>query len=232
MRQNLIALGVSTNKITVIANGADIPEPAPRPPAAPSRYIIYFGALQRWQGIDVLLRAMARLADLDDLCLVICASTRARHAKPYRKLAEKLGVAESVLWLFELDESELAPWRANALISIAPLTECSRNLDQGCSPLKILESMASGVPVIASDLPSVREIITDRVEGRLVRADRPSELAMAIRVLLEYPEHIAQLGENARLRVEREFTWDRAGRELAALYRAMPSRLSMQGATS
>lgn len=221
MRDNLFALGTSTARIEVIANGADLTEPSPRPVEAPPRYIIYFGAMQKWQGVDVLLKAFARLADLDDLYLVICASTRARQAKLYRKLTERLGVAERVLWLYQLSEKELAPWRANALISIAPLTECSRNLDQGCCPLKIIESMASGVPVIASDIPSVREIITDGVDGRLVRADRPADLAMAIRVLLEYPEHRTLLGENARRKIARDYTWEKATARLASLYRSI-----------
>ena len=60
---------------------------------------------------------------------------------------------------------ELASWREHALISLAPLRDCSRNSVQGCAPLKILESMAAGVPVIASDLPVVRELISDGVQG-------------------------------------------------------------------
>ncbi|MCI0489057.1 MAG: glycosyltransferase [Blastocatellia bacterium] len=221
IKDNLVRLGAAAEKITVIPNGADIPSASARPADAPSRYIIYFGALQRWQGVDVLLRAFARLADLDDLGLVICSSTHPRLAKAYRKLAEKLGVAERMLWFFRIQEGELAPWRAHALLSVAPLTECSRNLDQGCCPLKILESMASGVPVLASDLPSVREIMTDRVDGRLVRPDRPAELARAIRVLLEYPDYLRVMGEKARLAIEQDFTWTDCAARLTAFYAAV-----------
>ena len=223
IRENLVRLGAAAAKITVIPNGADIPSASVRPADAPSRYIIYFGALQRWQGVDVLLRAFARVADLDDLWLVICSSTHPRLAKAYRKLAEKLGGAERIRWFFRMQERELAPWRAHALLSVAPLTECSRNLDQGCCPLKILESMASGVPVVASDLPSVREIITGQGDGRLVRPDRPAELARAIRVLLEYPDHLRSMGEKARRRIEQNFTWTRCTARLSAFYRSFCS---------
>ncbi len=221
IRENLIAFGAPARKITVIANGAEQADPAPRPACAPARYLIYFGALQRWQGVDVLLRAFGRLADMDDLYLVVCASTHPRYAKPYHKLAEKLEIAHRVLWFFRLSEKELAPWRAHALLSIAPLTECSRNLEQGCSPLKVLESMAAGVPVVASDLPSVREIITDQVDGCLVRPDRPSELARAIRVLLEYPDYLRAMGERARMRIQQDFTWRRATELLIECYRSI-----------
>ena len=139
--------------------------PAPRPDA-PDRYLLYFGALQPWQGVDTALRALARLDD--DLHLVICASVHQRRAKAYRKFAEKLGVADRVHWHFALPERELAGFREHALLSLAPLKDCSRNVIQGCAPLKILESMASGTPVIASDLPAVREIMRDREHGRLI----------------------------------------------------------------
>lgn len=221
LKENLIALGVDETKITVIRNGADLREKPERPTDAPSRYLIYFGALQRWQGVDVLLKAFARLADIEDLRLVICASTHARFAKPYRKLAERLEISERVIWHHELSEEELAPWLSHALLSVAPLTECPRNLEQGCCPLKILESMAAGVPVIASDIPAVREIITDRVDGRLVRPDRPSELARVIRVSLEYPDTLRDMGERARARIAADFTWDKSVNQLKNLYTSL-----------
>jgi glycosyltransferase involved in cell wall biosynthesis len=87
--------------------------------------------------------------------------------------------------------------------------------------LKILESMALGVPVLASDLPAVREIITPDVDGFLVRPDRPAELARAIEVLLEQPALLGQIGIAARARIERELTWDRSCAKLRGLYEAM-----------
>ena len=221
LKENLIALGVDEKKITVIRNGADVREKPERPADAPSRYIIYFGALQRWQGVDVLFKAFARLADLEDLRLVICSSTHTHFAKPYRKLAERLEISERIIWHHELSEEELALWLSQALLSVAPLTECPRNLEQGCCPLKILESMAAGVPVVASDIPAVREIITDRVNGRLVRPDRPSELARAIRVLLEYPDALSDLGERARARIAADFTWEKSVKQLTELYASL-----------
>lgn len=226
LKENLIKRGADAKKITVIVNGATIQTLPPRPAHVPESYLIYFGALQRWQGVDVLLRSFARLSDLTDLHLVICASTHPRTAKIYQKLAEKLEITDRLHWFFALQEEELAPLRAHALLSVAPLIECSRNLEQGCAPLKILESMASGVPVIASDIPSVREIITDRIDGRLVRPDRPSELARTIRVMLEYRENLPAMGERARQRIEENFTWESATTRLRELYHGLCPELT------
>jgi glycosyltransferase involved in cell wall biosynthesis len=218
-RRLLRSLGVPAEKITVIPNGADLCEVAPRPLAAPSEYLIYFGAMQRWQGVDTLLRAFARLADLDTLRLVLCASERTRDTRRLERFAERLGLSPRVEWRYRLPAEELSAWLQHAVLSVAPLQDCARNVLQGCAPLKILESMACGVPVIASDLAPVRELIRDGVNGRLVAADRPGELARTIRVLLAYPEHRATLGRNARERIARELTWEIATERLTALYR-------------
>ncbi|MEZ5429454.1 MAG: glycosyltransferase family 4 protein [Pyrinomonadaceae bacterium] len=213
--------GIAPEKITVIPNGAKLPPPTDRPAGAPRRYLIYFGAVQAWQGVDVLLKAFARLRDLDDLHLVICSSNHSRRSKMLRKLAEKLEVQERIVWHFGLGEEELLPWLAGAELSVAPLTECSRNIEQGCAPLKILESMAARVPVVASDLPSVREIMTDRQHGRLVHPDRPGELARVIRVLLQYPDLLREMGEKAREKIASDFLWARSLEQLRRTYRRL-----------
>jgi glycosyltransferase involved in cell wall biosynthesis len=219
--QRLIARGVTSERLHVIPNGAQLPAVAAAPPPeAPSRYLLYFGALQSWQGVDTALRAFARLQDLSDLELVVCASVHSRRAKPYRKLARRLGVAARVRWRYALAEDELASWREHALLSLAPLRDCARNSLQGCSPLKILESMAAGVPVVASDLPAVRELMSDGLQGRLVSADRPGELARAIRVLLDHPDQLAEMGAAGRQHVRQNLTWEHSIAALRDAYAA------------
>ena len=213
---------VPATRIHVIPNGADLPPPTPRPEGAPARYLLYFGALQPWQGLDTALRALARLNDdLEDLALVVCASVHRRKAKPYRRLAARLGVEERVHWHFALPEAELAPWREHAVASLAPLRDCSRNVAQGCAPLKVLESMASGVPVVASDLPVVRQLMDDGGQGLLVAADRPGEIARAVRMLLDFPDRAAIMGAAGRTRVAERFSWDASVAALGDLYASL-----------
>ena len=211
---NLIRLGCPAEKIVTIPNGADIRPRPPRPSELPESYILYLGALQPWQGFEVLLRAFTRLGDFPGLRLVVCVSHPTRAMVRYQRMADNLGLTGRMLWRTALEEAELAPIRAHALASVAPLRECARNLSQGCAPLKILESMADGVAVVASNMPAVREIITDGHDGKLVAADRPAELARALRILIEYPELRARLGGNARRTIEGRLTWDLSLRRL------------------
>jgi glycosyltransferase involved in cell wall biosynthesis len=129
-----------------------------------------------------------------------------------------LEIAERIVWQWSLSADQLAPWLRHAMVSVAPLTECARNVVQGCSPLKVLEAMAAGVPVVASDLPAVRELMTDGVEGMLVQPDRPAALARQIRILFEYPELRRTLGSAGRRRIEQSLTWEHAAERLLAVY--------------
>jgi len=216
IRDLLIKRGASN--VRVIPNGADPAQAVG--PADRSAYFIYFGALQEWQGIDTLFRAFARLRDLP-VKLAVCSSHDGRYTKAYVRLAEQLEIADRVIWKTALDADQLQPWLQHALASVAPLSDCARNVEQGCSPLKILESMAAGVPVIASDLPAVRELVTDRVEGLLVPPDRPAALARAMRIAFEYADIRRALGGRGRERIERTLTWGHATRRLQDLYSSL-----------
>jgi len=74
---------------------------------------------------------------------------------------------------------------ARAYLSTAPLARGARNELQGCCPLKIVESMACGTPVVASDLPAVRELIDSGSDGMLVSPGSPRSLAAALESLLD-----------------------------------------------
>jgi len=217
IRDAIVRRGIMPDKIEVIPNGATLLQKVTSTPRA-EKYIVYVGALQPWQGVDVLFRAMKYLRDKDDLQLVVCCSHTEHKSKPYKKFAEKLGITDQVVWKYQLSKPALQKIIQHALLSVAPLTECSRNIEQGCSPLKIFESMACGVPVVASDLPVVREIISHNVNGVLVRPGRPAEIAKAIRILLDYPEQRQQLGQKARQAIAESYTWSFIQQNLKACY--------------
>jgi glycosyltransferase involved in cell wall biosynthesis len=218
---HLVGRGVDEGRVHVVRNGADPVDPRPpRPPEAPDRYLAYVGALQPWQGLPTALAALSRLVDLD-VELVVCASVRPNRARLLRRLARRLGIEDRVHWHHQLPHREIAAWLAHAQVSLAPLADCRRNVDQGCCPLKVLESMAAGTAVVASDLAAVRELVTDRVHGRLVAPDRPAELARAVRVLLEVPGEADRLGAAGRDHVAASLTWDHSRDAQLAVYRQL-----------
>lgn len=209
---------VPSGKIHVITNGADIPERYDKSVEMDSPYVMYFGALQPWQGIDILLKSFKYLKDKTELKLLICSSHKEKYSRPYVKLANRLELDDQVIWKHKLGKQQLFQLIQHAECTVAPLTECSRNLQQGCSPLKIFESMACQTPVVASDIPVVREIGEPQVDFKLVRPDRPAELARAIRMLLDYPEMGTQLAQHAFKTLNERFTWKIVEAQLASFY--------------
>ncbi|MFZ2957512.1 MAG: glycosyltransferase [Candidatus Ozemobacteraceae bacterium] len=223
IRKCLTRLGILESKISVIPNGAgEIWTKSSLPASeAPRHYLIYFGALQSWQGLETLLRAFSLLADLEDLVLVLCVSGSKPRMKALKHLADRLGISHRLLWFAGLSQEELQPWVRNAQLSVAPLADVPRNRIQGCCPMKIIESLAAGVPVVASDLPVVRELMEDGIHGRLVRPDRPSDLARAIRILLEHPETCSSMGNAGKKRVQEAFTWTKAKSSLHRIFKEL-----------
>ena len=220
LARNLALLGVDPARIAVVPNGADLPDAGEKPSDAPEQYFLYFGALQPWQGVGAAIAALPRIADLG-IPLVICSSQRPSIGRALQARAARLGVEHLLRWRHELPRDELAPWVAHAIASLAPLTESPRNLAQGCCPLKILESMAAGTPVIASDLAPVRELVEHGRHGLLVRAGKPEQLGRAMRALSDEPATRDAMGRQGRTRIERHYTWSRIEARLERWYRNM-----------
>jgi glycosyltransferase involved in cell wall biosynthesis len=164
---------------------------------------------------------MTLLADLPGLQLVLCVSGSKARLKFLRRFAERLQIENRLIWNLKFNQNELLPWLAHADLSLAPLTECPRNIQQGCCPLKIVESMALGTTVIASDLPVVRELMQHNETGWLVRPDRPSELARAIRILLAHHADRLRIGAAARETAVRDLSWHNAAEALQNVYRQL-----------
>lgn len=219
IKNKIVSLGVNSEKITLITNGAEIVTKNEKLFNMPKKYLLYFGALQAWQGIDILLRAFSGLQDFEELQLVIISSNPEKQAKPYLKLAEKLEISKNILWLFQLPKEQLNSWISNAYLTIAPLIETARNIEQGCSPLKIFESLAASTTVVASDLEVVREIITNNETGKLFRPGRYAELSRAIRFLLDFPEENDRLAKNGYQLILDNFLWEKKIQQLLGVYK-------------
>jgi phosphatidylinositol alpha-mannosyltransferase len=84
--------------------------------------------------------------------------------------------------------------------------------------MALVEAMAAGVPVVASDIPGFREVVRDGIEGLLVPPGDPSALAAALRRVLADTELATALGRAGRERAER-YRWDRVCTEVEIAYR-------------
>jgi glycosyltransferase involved in cell wall biosynthesis len=85
-------------------------------------------------------------------------------------------------------------------------------------PMSVLEAMAAGLPVVASDVGDVARLVDDGATGHLVSPHSPDELASALRKLILEPERAAEMGASGRERVERHFSAEVNARAVCAVY--------------
>lgn len=218
---HIVKRGITARKIHMISNGTHLPDKVEEVSNLPEKFIVYFGALQPWQGINVAIKAMSYLDDLEDISLVICSSHKEKLSKNLKKFIFNLGLENKIVWLHQLLKPQLQFAIQKSLISVAPLSECERNLVQGCSPLKIFESMACQTAIIASDIPVTREILAHQEDAILIKPDRPAELARGIRMLLDNPNKRKALADMAYKKASHLYSWEVSNKKLAEVYQQL-----------
>jgi glycosyltransferase involved in cell wall biosynthesis len=116
-----------------------------------------------------------------------------------------------------LPQAELARLHHACDVVLVPLPVNDRNCVQGCCPLKLLEAMATGTPVVASNLPVVRTLAGPE-EVLLIRPGSAKAIAEAVKALRADSALGPALSAQARARVERDFPWGRAQASLVGAY--------------
>ena len=203
----------------VVPNGTRIPcDTAGRPVVAATLDdarrdldLLYVGQLYPWKGVDGLVRALGHLPGRR---LTLVGGNEAADVERLRKLAAGLGVAERIEFVGQVPPHAVASFLDRARVGVVPLPqEGFVEAAHFTSPLKIFELMRSGVPIVATDLPSVRELVRHGEHAVLVRPDSPEALAGGIDRLLRDRELAARLVRAAAAQVL-QFTWEARARRV------------------
>lgn len=219
-RHYLIQRGVSPAKIKVIANGVDLeifPYQTPKFNQA-NFHLLYFGTLSPWQGVDLAIEALGLYCRDFPATLTIIGPAKSQQVRSLTKLATKLGVQNHLQILEPVSQADLCQSMHEADMILAPLKPNDRNCIQGCCPLKVLEGMASGTPVITSDLPVVHELGTRDTHFLAVRPGSGKAIKDALLRLRTHPELGLQVSREARSHIEHHFTWQHSTQKLIACY--------------
>jgi glycosyltransferase involved in cell wall biosynthesis len=219
-RAYLASLGIPRDKITVIPNGVDTAlfSPQPLPAASDLPTLLYIGTLADWQGLDLLLEAMPAILTNQPARLRIVGRGRGRQRKDLLRRVRKLGLDESVSVEPAVPHHEVPALIAQAVVCLAPLAYNDRNVTQGCCPIKVLEYMACGRPLVAANLPVVRELAREDVDALLFTPDDPADLARCVSALLADPALAQRLADSAARRARDRFSWRQAQRKLLRVY--------------
>lgn len=219
LRTHYSAMGAPADKLIVVHNGVferhlrlgeEAVGSAP-PMARQSECVLGFvGSLSDWHRIDVLLDALARLARAGDgvsyRLVVIGTGRQDAHLK---ERAARLGIAPLVEWRGPMPHDRAVDAMREFDIAVLPST-----LPTG-APMKLSEYAAMGRPIIAPDLPNIRDLLIPDEEAVLVTPENPAALAAAVARLVADPEKARRIGRMAQARVQ-EWTWEVTARALVA----------------
>ena len=200
--------GVPERKIRVIPNGIE-PRMFPgREYSSRLRRIAMVACLREEKRIDVLIAAAPRLlARYPDAELLIAGDGTCRDALVQQ--ARELGIQERIRFLGHRDD--VPQVLSDADIFVLP----SRS---EAFPNSVMEAMASGLPVVASAVGGIPELVVDGQTGRLVPPGDPDALAAALLNLMERPELAADFGRAGRLRIEETYSFTRMVNQFETLY--------------
>jgi glycosyltransferase involved in cell wall biosynthesis len=185
------------------------------PPAG--RIVGYAGHLYAWKGVDVLLEALAGVPEATGL-IVGGHAAEPDLARTQSRAAE-LGLADRVNFTGLVPPERVAGLLRQASVLVLP-NRASAISTSFTSPLKLFEYMAAGRPIVASDLPSLREVLHDQVDALLVPPGDAPALAAAIRTLFADPALARRLAGAAAAAVP-EYGWDRRAERLEALFKTV-----------
>jgi glycosyltransferase involved in cell wall biosynthesis len=216
----LLKRNIPSQKISVIHNAAEINEVKGTDIKTDTnnspKKILYAGTLSHWQGLPVFLKAIGFIKK-ENITLHFVCSTK-KNVTTIKKMVKSLKLNAITQFDVSISRDKLKDLYREAYFTIAPLTRCDRNEIQGCSPLKILESMGMGTPVIASDLRICREIIDHKLNGWLFNPDSSRSLAGAMEELLNDQDKVKYLGKNSIEKIKSHFSIDIFSKKLNKVY--------------
>ncbi len=219
LRDELLALGVTGDKVQVVSNGVDADMFTPDGPAnnqgLEHKIVIGFvGSLNPWHGIDILASAFRELANEGGVHLLVVG--HGPMAKEIQVLGEDL--PGSVSLIGAVPQAEVPAYIRAMDIAIAPYPPLERFY---YSPLKVLEYMACGRAVVAVGIGQIIDLISDGDTGVLVSPGDTSALANAVRRLIADKSLRRALGMRASAEVRRAHTWPQRAAEIVDLAQAM-----------
>ncbi|MCS7124306.1 MAG: glycosyltransferase family 4 protein [Candidatus Bathyarchaeota archaeon] len=212
---------VSANKVHVIYNGVDINKFKPTDEKdkvkremgfVDDKVVLYVGRLYRRKGLRTLLKAVPFiLRKIKDVKFVISGKGFRNEEKELRVLASKLKVEKNVFFLGYTPDDKLPKLYQAAEVFVLP------SVYEGM-PFTLLEALASGLPVVATNVGGIPEVVNHGENGLLVKSQDLQGLVEGILYLLENPDFAHEMGLSGRKTVEKNFSWQKVARQVLEVY--------------
>ncbi len=213
--------GANPDKVLVCPNGIDLKEFSVNLSKKEARErldfprdkknVLYTGHLYEWKGAHILARAVSLSGE--NIMAVFVGGTDSDIAK----FKKKYGNSANIEILGRKPHSEIPLYLKAADALVLPNVPATRESEFETSPIKLFEYMASGTPIVASDLPSIREILNES-NAVLVEPDNAKALAEGIKKILNDEGLAGKISRQAFADVQKHTWQKRAERILRFLF--------------
>lgn len=185
--------------------------------------VLYLGGIKRNRGTALMLEAFKQVLETIPQAQLLLVGPFAPLSleKELRSEIERKLMSGSVRIIGTVPFDQVGTYLAQATIGwipFPPVPKYQKNI-----PTKLFEYMSYSIPIVSSDLDSIRQFIENRNNGLLVKADDPSAHANAIIELITDPIFAAFIGQNSRSSVMKHYHWSEEENKLLALYEGLLS---------
>ena len=215
--EQLVEIGVAPERVAVIAHPVFEADPGYQPREPEGETLLFFGLIRGYKGVDVLLRALPRVAERVPEVRLVVAGRPLEPVAPLREVARAVGVEERVEWRLRFyTPPEIPSLLEEGAICVLPY----RRLD---SSGVLATALGHGRPVVVTDVGSLGPIVADHRAGRVVPPEDPEALADACVELLTDRDALAAAARGARAASD-SLTWDAAAAEHERIYGEVAAR--------
>jgi glycosyltransferase involved in cell wall biosynthesis len=184
--------------------------------------ILYVGNLEFYQGIDLLVESFALISDHESQPHLVIVGGTPDSIERYQNKTTHLGCDATVSFLGPRPVAQLRDYLAAADIVVSPRVKGNN------TPMKIYSYLHSGKALVATDLPTHRQVLDEEIS--VLAPAEARGFSHGLRTLLDNPEARIAIGENARRRAETLYTLSAFETQLGALYDEVRARIVV-GAT-
>ncbi len=219
LKLHIINLGIKEEKVHVVPNGVDIEEFKPLGKIYArnqlniphdKNIVLFVGALRKIKGVDYLIEATKNFVNANTDLYMVGRDDGLR--KILEKRVHELKIADHVKFIGPVNHDNIPLWISASDILVLP------SLSEG-RPNVVLEALSCEIPVVATDVGGIPELMVDGETGYLVPAKNPAELSIKIKKLLEDKNQRENMGKLGRKSIiERGLTWEAHAKKTVDIY--------------
>jgi glycosyltransferase involved in cell wall biosynthesis len=219
LKNHIVNLGISEDKVSVVPNGVDIEKfkPAGKEYARnmlnlpqDKKIVLFVGALKKIKGVDYLIEAAKSFLDTNISLYMVGRDDGMK--KSLEKRAHELKIDNHIKFTGPVNHEDIPLWLSASDILVLP------SLSEG-RPNVILEAFACEVPVVATNVGGIPELMINGETGYLVTAKNPMELSEKVNKLLEDRDLRIKMGKFGRMTIiQRGLTWETHAKKTIKIY--------------